>query len=54
MAGKVYFAFREQLHQCAPGFPLAPGQEEMKPLERLSSEEEAEMLLQLSPARTSS
>jgi NAD-dependent dihydropyrimidine dehydrogenase PreA subunit len=48
MTAKVYFDLREQLDQYSMGFPATESGVEMRILERLFSEEEAELFLNLS------
>jgi len=48
MTGKVYYDLREQLDQYASGFPSTKSGVEMKILERLFTEHEAELFLNLS------
>ncbi len=48
MTAKVYYDLREQLDQYSNGFPSTESGVEMRILEKLFSEEEAEMYLNLS------
>ena len=48
MTAKVYYDLREQMDQYSVGFPSTESGVEMRILEKLFSEEEAELYLNLS------